>query len=75
MLEGSLTISRAEIVDVGVSEGSSGDGVSANSDPGMSVKCCRLCTGIDWTYEATGPIMLKISKSIASVTVVSSSPT
>ena len=34
VLEGSLTISRAEVVDVGVAKRSSGDGVSADSDAG-----------------------------------------
>jgi len=73
VLEGLLSIRRVHVVDVGVSEGSSGDGVSADSD---AVHQCVQMT-IMWkaTYEATGPTMLKISNNMASVTVLSSSPT
>jgi hypothetical protein len=35
VLEGSLSIVRVDVVDVGVSEGSSSDGVSADSDTGI----------------------------------------
>jgi hypothetical protein len=37
VLESSLAVSRVEVVDVGVSKGSSGDGVSADSDARVKV--------------------------------------
>ena len=77
MLKLLLTISGVEVVDICVAEGTTGHGITANTnaidDPrsgelGQSDK--EVATNL-----ATGPIMLKISKSIASVTVGSSSPT
>jgi hypothetical protein len=72
VLEGLFSIRRVHVVDVGVSEGSSGNGVSADSDAEYQ---CVLVTMWNATYEATGPTMMKISNNIASVTVLSSSPT
>ena len=72
-----LTIGGIEVVDVGITEGTTGHGITANTNTGGNES--RLshsgATKQVTTNLATGPIMLKISKSIASVTVGSSSPT
>ena len=73
-----LTISGVEVVDVGITEGTAGDGITTDTNAvemlagevSDSRRDRQLVTNL-----ATGPIMLKISKSIASVTVGSSSPT
>jgi hypothetical protein len=72
VLESSLAVSRVEVVDVGVSKRSTSHGVSADSDAGVSQ---REASSPLLTHLATGPIMLKISNNIASVTDGSSSPT
>ena len=72
-----LTIGGIEVVDVGITEGTTGHCITANTNTernesrlSHSGTTKRVATNL-----ATGPIMLKISKSIASVTVGSSSPT
>jgi len=72
MLEGALTVGGVKVVDVGVSERTTGNGVTADSDAIIN-RCSRDPSHA--THLATGPIKLKISKSMASVTVLSSSPT
>jgi hypothetical protein len=73
VLERALSIRSADVVDIGVSEGSTGNGVTADTDTAR-VSIVSGMSG-NLTHEATGPIRLKISKSIASVTEGSSSPT
>jgi hypothetical protein len=73
VIEGLFSVVRVHEVDVGVSEGSSGNGVSADSD--AVLLALLSIRSRERTYEATGPIMLKISNNMASVTALSSSPT
>ena len=72
-----LTISGVEVVDICVAEGTTGHGITANTDAIDGPRSGKLGQNDRKvaTNLATGPIMLKISKSIASVTVGSSSPT
>ena len=82
-----LTIGSVEIVDISVPEGATGDSITADTDAIRDVRGgrqkktlwsarkARLDEHRQSTYLATGPIILKISKRMASVTEVSSSPT
>jgi hypothetical protein len=77
LLQSTLTIGGIEEVDVGVAERTAGDRITAHTNATKQrwvfvFECVSVRCG---SYLATGPIMLKISKSIASVTVGSSSPT
>jgi hypothetical protein len=73
MLKRALSVGGANVVDVGVSERTTGDGVTTDTDATGSAG--SVFEDHTKTHEATGPIMLKISKSMASVTEGSSSPT
>ena len=68
------TISSVKIIHIGISERTACDSIAANTNARIiSITYYRVAIG--QTYLATGPIILKISKSMASVTVGSSSPT
>ena len=69
-----LTIAGVEVVNVSIAQGTTSNGVAADTNAGESDKTWLRKQDIR-AHLATGPIMLKISKSIASVTVGSSSPT
>jgi hypothetical protein len=74
VLKGALAVGSVEVVDVGVAERATRHSVTADSDTASSDEVAHALNQ-DFTHEATGPIMLKISKSMASVTELSSSPT
>jgi hypothetical protein len=68
-----LTIRGVEVVHVCIAKGATGDRVTADTNTAQSqIQAEKKQKG---PHLATGPIMLKISKSMASVTVGSSSPT
>ena len=71
-----LTIRSIEVVDIGISEGTTSDSITADTNAsGIVQRMWGDKTLHSETHLATGPIMLKISNNIASVTVGSSSPT
>lgn len=71
-----LTIGGIEVIDIGITEGTAGHSVAANTNArGSQVSRSHKNDKTSATNLATGPIMLKISNNIASVTVRSSSPT
>ena len=69
------TICSVEVVDVGVAEMATGDSITADADAARHMLEGANCVDSQKTHLATGPIMLKISNNMASVTVGSSSPT
>jgi hypothetical protein len=72
-----LTIACVEIIDIRITQRTTCDSITADADTEYTDcnQSIAQCTKVIETCLATGPIILKISNSIASVTVGSSSPT
>jgi hypothetical protein len=75
-----LTVTCVEIIDISIAQRTTCDSITANADTAQMNRSQFIDMDtevpvLSETYLATGPIILKISKSMASVTVRSSSPT
>jgi hypothetical protein len=76
LLQGALAIGRIEVINIRISQRATRNRIAANSDASSAHRYQNSnYTTARVTHLATGPSILKISKSIASVTVGSSSPT